>query len=428
MMVVAIIVLLAVLALLSFVWLSYSQRQRLNGQLALLKTELSQLQTQRGQLEGEREHWRQQYETRTVELATLKERNRQGEEKIALLNETKTQLKLEFETLANRIFDAKGQSLLDQNRRNLDTVMSPFKTQLKDFKERMETLHRHDSQERVSLKHQLQSLQQLNQQMSTEAANLTDALKGNKKVQGNWGEMILQRVLEQSGLQQGREYQLQQSLKDEEQRLYRPDAIIHLPDGKDIIIDAKVSLNDYLSHCNSDDEEQKKQALSLHIAAVKRHIEQLSEKRYESLEGVRTLDFVFMFMSVEPAYLLAVQHEPTLFSNAFHKKILFVGPSTLLAALRIVETVWRHEDQHRNAAEIARQGGHLYEKFVTFVESLDEIGKHIDGAKSAYDTARNRLVVGRGNLVARCEKLHKLGVKKGKRSLPKQLVEIAEED
>lgn len=427
-MVVVIVGLLIALALLSFVWLSYAQRQRLNAQVIALKTELSQLQARHSQLESEREHWRQQYESQTVELATLKERNRQGEEKIALLNETKTQLKLEFETLANRIFDAKGQSLLDQNQRNLDTLMSPFKTQLKDFKERIETLHRHDSQERVSLKHQLQSLQQLNQQMSVEAANLTDALKGNKKVQGDWGEMILQRVLEQSGLQQGREYQLQQSLKDEERRLYRPDAIIHLPDGKDIIIDAKVSLNDYLSYCNSDDEEQKKQSLSLHIAAVKRHVEQLSEKRYESLEGVRTLDFVFMFMSVEPAYLLAVQHDPTLFSNAFHKKILFVGPSTLLAALRIVETVWRHEDQNRNAAEIARQGGHLYEKFVTFVEALDEVGKHIDGARKAYDIARNRLVEGRGNLVARCEKLHKLGVKKGKRSLAKQLVEIAEEE
>jgi DNA recombination protein RmuC len=368
-----------------------------------------------------------QFQSEVTELSTvLAEERKQADEKIALLNEAREQLKGEFQNLAQKIFEEKSRKFTDQNRINMDQVVNPLREQLGEFKRRVEDVYDKEARDRRDLHAEINHLKELNQRISKEALNLTRALKGDSKARGNWGEVILERVLEASGLQKGREYDVQVSLKDTEGKRYQPDVVVRLPQGKDVIIDAKVSLKDYEAYYSAEDLQDKAYALKNHVEAMRTHLRALAGKSYEALEGVRTLDFVLMFVPIEAAFLAAVEKDRDLFNEAFEKNIMVVCPSTLLVTLRTIENIWRNEHQNRHALEIAKKAGGLYDKFVGFVEALEEVGQQLDRAKGAFQIAHDRLARGRGNLVQRTQELKTLGVKAGK-ELPQNLIEMAQE-
>ena len=362
-------------------------------------------------------------DTRLVELETrlLAERE-QLDARMAFIKEQEQTLRLQFEQLATRIFEEKSQKFTEQNRTGLDTLLSPLREQLKDFREKVETTYGNESRERFALKEQLTRLEGLNKKISDDANNLTKALKGDKKLQGNWGEVILSRVLEESGLREGHEYVTQFSVTDEEGQRRLPDVIVRLPENRDIVIDAKVSLVDYEKYCSSEDEAERDRALKAHTSALRNHIRLLSEKRYEDLPGLRTLDFVFLFMPVEAAFMLAVEHDSALFREAFDKKIIIVSPTTLLATLRTVESIWRYERQNRNAEQIAKEAGSLHDKFATLLEHLDALGKSLDKSQEQYRKTISSMS-GHGGLVGRIDSLKKLGAK-AKKSLPLEKLDL----
>ena len=366
--------------------------------------------------------------TRLSEVETrLSEERKNTVEKIALLIEAKEQLKLEFQNIANKIFEDNSKKFTDQNKRNLDVVLSPVREQLSEFKKRIEDVYDKESKERVSLFNEIVHLKTLNQKISDDAVNLTNALKGQSKIQGAWGEVILERILEESGLHKGREYETQASFATDGGRQLRPDVVVHLPEGKDVVIDSKVSLTAYEKYCTAATTEKRDKRLKEHILSIRTHIKGLSDKKYEDLQGVRTLDFVLMFLPIEGAFWTAIEQDTSLFNDAFAKNIMLVGPSSLLATLRIIQNIWRYEDQNRNAATIAKKGGDLYDKFVGFVESLEDIGHKIGKAQESYDKARSQLSSGRGNLIRRAEELKGLGINP-KKALPESLVDRAEEE
>jgi DNA recombination protein RmuC len=368
-------------------------------------------------------------QTKLTELGTrLEEERRNAGEKLILLQEARDQLKMEFQNVANRIFEDKSQKFTEQNRENIEGVLKPMREQLLDFKKRVEDVYDKESKDRVSLLNEIVHLKTLNERISDDAVNLTNALKGQSKTRGTWGEMILERVLEESGLQKGREYDVQTMYASEEGQRRHPDVIVHLPEGKDIVIDSKVSLTAYEKYCTADTEEKREKRLREHIISVRTHIKALSEKRYEELEGIRTLDFVLMFLPIEGAFWTAIESEQGLFNESFNRNIMLVSPSTLLATLRIINNIWRYEDQNKNALIIAKKAGDLYDKFVGFVEALDDVGQKIDKARESYQTARNRLADGRGNLVRRSMELRQLGVKAQKELPDGLLVQALEED
>jgi len=362
------------------------------------------------------------------ELETrLEDERRNAAEKLVLLQEAREQLKMEFQNVANKIFEDKSQKFTEQNRENIEGVLKPMREQLLDFKKKVEDVYDKESKDRVSLLNEIIHLKTLNERISEDAVNLTNALKGQSKTRGAWGEMILERVLEESGLQKGREYEVQTMYAGEEGQRRHPDVIVHLPEGKDIVIDSKVSLTAYEKYCTAGTDEKREKRLKEHIISVRTHIKALSEKRYEELEGIRTLDFVLMFMPIEGAFWTAIESEQGLFNEAFNKNIMLVSPSTLLATLRIINNIWRYEDQNKNALIIAKKAGDLFDKFVGFVEVLDDVGQKIEKARESYQTARKRLIEGRGNLVRRTTELRQLGVK-AQKELPEGLVVQALEE
>ena len=406
-----------------------------NQSAALAKAQEKALQLEKLEAEmGLKEEQLQAHQNKNAQQAAqiaelktlLGDERRQATEKIALLNEARDQLKNEFQNLAHQIFDDKSKTFTEQNRINMDHLITPLRDQIGDFKKRVEDVYDKESRDRVSLQTEIHHLKELNQRISKEALNLTRALKGDSKARGSWGEVVLERVLEASGLQKGREYETQVRLKDGKGNHYQPDVIVRLPQGKDVVVDAKVSLNDYELYYSTEDTDQKEMALKAHIEAIRIHIRSLAGKRYEDLEGVRSLDFVLMFIPIEAAFLAAVERDRGLFSEAFDKNIMVVSPSTLLVTLRTIENIWRHEYQNRHSIEIANKAGGLYNKFVGFVDALQEVGRQLDKAKTAYRTASDRLVNGRGNLIRRTQELKALGVKAGK-ELPKNLLEMAED-
>ncbi|MHB8339261.1 MAG: DNA recombination protein RmuC [Ignavibacteriaceae bacterium] len=328
----------------------------------------------------------------------------------------------EFENLANKIFDEKSTKFTAQNKENLDQILNPLNEKINDFAKKVEDIHLKDSNERAGLREQIKGLHDLNQLMTKEATNLTNALKGQSKAQGNWGEFILENILEKSGLVKGREYLVQESMTAESGKRFQPDVLIKLPEEKTIVIDSKVTLTAYEKYSSADDENEKSSALREHILSIRNHIKGLSGKNYQNLYQIKSLDFVLMFMPIEPAFSLAVQNDPAIFSDAFEKNIVIVSPSTLLATLRTIASIWRQEKQNKNALEIARQSGALYDKFVGFVEDLFNIGNKIDASRTSYVEAMRKLHEGSGNLVSRAEKIKTLGAKVTK-SLPKTLLE-----
>lgn len=344
----------------------------------------------------------------------------QYEAQLKLLQEAKQSLSQEFENLANRIFEDKQAKFTVQNKEALEVTLSPLRRDIGDFRKQVESAYDKETADRNKLVGQLSELQKQTMQVSADAVSLANALRGDNKAQGNWGEFILEKLLEDSGLSKGREYDTQVALKDESGKRRNPDVIIHLPEGRDIVIDAKVSLVDYERYFHADTEELKQQCLRQHLNSLRAHIKGLSHKDYENLDGVNSLDFVLIFIPVEAAFMVALDQDPEMMRDAYDRGIILVSPSTLMVTLRTIKNLWRYADQNRNAQLIADKAGGLYDQFVLYIEALDEVGKHINKSQEAWDSARKRLSTGKGNLIRRTEELKKLGAK-AKKSLPDDL-------
>jgi DNA recombination protein RmuC len=334
-------------------------------------------------------------------------------------------LRIQFENLANQIFEEKTRIFADQSRVNLDTILTPFKEKIAEFEKKVTEVYTTEGKERHSLIKEVQRLQELNLKIGVDAENLTRALKGDTKTQGTWGEIILERILEESGLRKGIEYDAQGGFRDAEGRLLKPDVVVHLPEEKDIVIDSKVSLVAYEKYVRAENEEQRDRAVKEHLASINAHLKSLEAKRYDELPGVKSLDFVLMFVPIESAFMLAIEKDGEIFRKAFDKSIMIVSPSTLLVTLRTIQNIWRYEHQNRNALEIAERAGALYDKFVGFVTDLDKLGDQIENTRKAYDGAHNKLVSGKGNLVSRAQNLIALGVK-SRKQLPASVRQAAE--
>jgi DNA recombination protein RmuC len=354
----------------------------------------------------------------------LSSQQQQFESQLKLLQDAKQILTQEFENLANRIFDEKQTKFSAQSKEALEVSLSPLRRDIGDFRKQVESVYDKENADRNKLVGQISELQKQTMQISADAVSLANALRGDNKAQGNWGEFVLEKLLEDSGLTNGREYDTQVALKDEDGRRRNPDVVIHLPEGRDIVIDAKVSLVDYERYFHAEDEDTKQQCLNQHLASLKAHIRGLSGKDYESLEGVNSLDFVLIFIPVESAFMLALDQAPDMMRDAYDRGIIVVSPSTLMVTLRTIKNLWRYADQNLNAQVIADKAGGLYDQFVLYIEALEDVGRHLDKSREVWDTAHKRLVSGRGNLVRRSEELKKLGAK-AKKSIPDNVRSIA---
>ena len=343
------------------------------------------------------------------------------ESQLKMLEDAKTSLSKEFENLANRIFDDKQNKFSQQSKEQLENSLSPLRRDIGEFRQQVSNAYEKENADRNKLAGQISELQKQTLQISADAVSLANALRGDNKHQGNWGEFVLEKLLEDAGLTKGREYETQVALKDDEGQRRNPDVIVHLPEGRDIIIDAKVSLSDYERYFHAEDEVTRQHCLTQHLNSLRNHIKGLSIKDYESLEGVNSLDFVLIFVPVESAFMLALDSDPDMMRDAYDKGIILVSPSTLMATLRTIKNLWRYADQNRNAQLIADKAGKLYDQFVLYIDAMEDIGKHLDRSKDAWDTAHKRLSTGRGNLVGRTEELKKLGAKT-KKSLPERML------
>jgi DNA recombination protein RmuC len=361
-------------------------------------------------------------------LAYLKNENENLNKRLAQqkeeLNELNKRFAKEFENLANRILDEKSKKFTEQNKSNLDGILNPLKERIKEFEEKVDKSYKLESDERVTLKTELKNLIELNNKVSEEANQLAVALKGDNKQQGNWGEMVLEKILERSGLKAGEEYKTQFTTTNVEGDRIKPDVVIMLPDNKHVIVDSKVSLVAYNSCVNADNEVERLKYLKMHVESLRSHVKLLSDKNYQSALGLHTPDFVLLFVPIESSFSLAVQGDAELFNFAWDRKIVIVSPSTLLATLRTISSIWKQERQTKNALEIAEEGGKLYDKFVAFVEDLIKLGKGIKSTQSDYEDAMKKLYDGTGNLVRRAEKMKELGAKTTKQ-LPTSLLDRA---
>jgi len=346
------------------------------------------------------------------------------EEKLALLEEAKTKLSNEFKVLANQIFEEKGKAFSAQNRASLDEVLKPMREQLGEFRKRVDEVHLNDAKDRASLREHLAQLEGLNRQMSEDALNLTQALKGESKAQGNWGEMILERILESSGLREGHEFLREDSTDIGGGKRHRPDVIVRMPGEKHIIIDSKVSLTDYERALSASDAADRKQAVKAHVNSLKKHIRSLSDKRYDQLPDIHSPDYVLMFVPIEGAYMMAIEADQGMFEAAFDKRVAVVTPSTLYATLKLVEQLWRYERQSENVVKLIERASLLHDKMVGFVESFEDIGKRLSQARDSYDTALGRMKTGPGNVIGQIATLGNLAGKT-KKELPPHLVEAA---
>lgn len=388
-----------------------AEQQELNSKQ---NTEIKELQNDKNNLIGLKSQLAAQNENLQKLLDSQKE-------EIAKMQEV---AKTEFQNLANKILEEKTLKFTEQNQQNLKNILNPLQEKITDFEKKVENTHKESIDYHAALRQQIIGLKDLNLQMSKETVNLTKALKGDSKIQGNWGELVLERVLEKSGLEKGREYEIQKSFVTEEGNRVQPDVVINLPDGKKMIVDSKVSLTAYEKYINEDDEEQKSTFLKEHVNSLKRHVEQLGNKNYQHLYEMESPDFVLLFIPIEPAFAIALNEDTQLYNKAFEKNIVIVTPSTLLATLRTIDSMWTNQKQQENAVEIARQAGALYDKFEGFVADLVKIGKKMDEAKTEYEGAMNKLVDGKGNLITSVQKLKIMGAK-AKKSLPDPILNRA---
>jgi len=404
-----------------------STLQERQNQLGLtieeLKQNLSKIESEREEIRREKEFLNSELTRKNTEYENLQIHNLKRDEELAKQQE---QLRKDFELMASKILDEKSEKFTLQNKENIKSILNPLQEKIQVFEKKVEDTQKESISMHSALKEQLLGLKDLNQQMTKEATNLTRALKGDSKMQGNWGELVLERVLEKSGLEKDREYFVQQSFTTAEGSRVLPDVVLHLPDNKRMVIDSKVSLTDYERYVNADDDDRP-QFLKAHVNSIRKHVDQLSEKKYEDLYDIQSPDFVLMFIPIEPAFAIAINDDNSLYNKAFEKNIVIVTPSTLLATLRTIDTMWNNEKQQQNAIEIARQAGALYDKFEGLVCDLTGVGKKIDDAKKDYSSAMNKLVEGKGNLITSVQKLKKLGAK-AKKSLPEAIVKRAKID
>ena len=390
--------------------------------------QLNGLKEQLFKSDQEKELIRTQKDTVTIELTklaseyeNLKLQNDTQKEEV---NQLQEKFSKEFENLANKILDEKANKFTELNRENIKGILNPLQEKIQHFEKKVEDTHKESIGQHASLKEQILGLKDLNLQMSKETINLTKALKGDSKLQGNWGELVLERVLEKSGLEKDREYFVQQSFVTEDGSRVLPDVVINLPDNKKMIVDSKVSLTHYERFVNEEDETLQQQYLKEHVNSIKRHVEQLGDKNYHDLYKIESPDFVLLFIPIEPAFAVALNEDNTLYNKAFEKNIVIVTPATLLATLRTIDTMWNNEKQQKNAIEIARQAGALYDKFHNLMTDLTGVGKDMDRAKTNYSLAMNKLFEGKGNLITSVEKIKKLGAK-AKKALPEAIVNKA---
>lgn len=421
----------------------YSHKREVKYEQTLRESD-SQLATAQEKLNNQM-MWREECAQLSQELRTLREVNSSqeaelrevtilleqsqlaAEEKQRLLTDSEQRLTTQFENLANRIFVQSGRQVDEQNKQSLAAILTPLREQLDGFRRQVQDSFGQEARERHTLAHEIRSLQQINAQMMGEAVNLTRALKGDNKTQGNWGEVVLGRVLEASGLREGHEYETQVSMQTEQGGRMQPDVVVRLPQGKDVVIDAKMSLLAYERYFNAEDNADQHHALQEHIASIRNHIRQLSKKEYQHLAGMRTLDYVLMFIPVEPAFLLAIDHEPELVSDALRHNIMLVSPTTLLVALRTISNLWRYEHQSQNADKIAERAAQLYDKLRLFVDDMSTLGQTLTRSQESYRQAMSRLAQGRGNLVSQVENFRALGVEV-KRPINESVVEQALQD
>lgn len=399
----------------------------------------SQLQMQKEQFESEKNNFQKvlqltnsekenirtekdslaiQLSKKEVDFENLWERHKEQKSEI---NELQEKFTKEFENLANKILEEKSAKFTEQNSENMKNILLPLQDKIHGFEQKVEQTHKESIDYHAALRQQILGLSEMNAQMSKETLNLTKALKGDSKMQGNWGELVLERVLEKSGLEKGREYEVQQSFMNNEGNRVFPDVVINLPDGKKMIVDSKVSLAAYEKWINEESELLKTEFLKEHVISIKRHVEQLGNKNYHDLYQIESPDFVLLFIPMEPAFAIALNEDPTLYTKAFDRNIVIVTPSTLLATLRTIDSMWTNQKQQENAFEIARQAGALYDKFEGFVSDLVRIGNKIKDTKTEYESAMNKLVEGKGNLVTSVERLKKMGAK-AKKSLPENII------
>ena len=386
--------------------------------------QLLQISQEKENIRTEKDSLAIQLSKKEVDFENLWERNSEQKQEVEKLQEKFTK---EFENLANKILEEKTSKFTEQNRENLKNILSPLQDKIHLFEKKVEDTHKESIDYHAALRQQILGLREMNEQMSKETINLTKALKGDSKMQGNWGELVLERVLEKSGLEKGREYDVQQSFTNTDGQRVFPDVVVNLPDGKKMIIDSKVSLTAYEKYINEESDLLKITYLKEHVNSIKRHVEQLGEKNYHDLYQIESPDFVLLFIPIEPAFASALNEDTTLYNRAFEKNVVIVTPSTLLATLRTIDSMWANQKQQENAYEIARQAGALYDKFEGFVTDLVKIGKKMDEAKSEYGNAMNKLVDGKGNLITSVEKLKKMGAK-AKKALPENILKRASDE
>ena len=423
-------------AIVIIVLLQQVSRHRIEA--ASLAERIDAKQREHEQVMAEHAALKQEFATNILELQEKREEltrlstsieleRSQFQEKLDLIDQSREQLGVTFKNMANEIFEAKTKSFSESSKQNIATLLNPLQEKIAQFEKRVEETYDKESKERFSLAREIKTLQELNNRISEEAVNLTNALKADNKAQGSWGEFVLESILEKSGLVKGREYEVQVSLQAEDGSKSQPDVVVHLPESRDIIIDSKVSLKAWDAFCSSDESDSREDLLKQHVASIRQHVKSLSGKDYQKLAGINSLDYVFLFMPIEAAYSTAVQADKELFQFAFEKNIIFVVPTTLLTTLKTVQNLWRLAQQNQNANEIADRAGALYDKFVAFVDDLDEIGHRIEATKKSFDKAQNKLVSGRGNLIRRAEHLKELGAKTSKKQNP-ALIESASAD
>ena len=391
-----------------------NSNQVFNLQLSQVRQQNQTLINEVNQLDTELNQYRQQNIEQFATISELKTRLEEtrnaAHERQTILEQSEQRLTTQFENLANRIFEHSGKKIEQQNKQSLNFLLSPLKEQLDSFKKQVQDSFGEEAKERHTLTHEIRNLQQLNQQMTKEATNLTNALKGNNKIQGNWGEFILSQILDNSGLRLGYEYDTQVNLTNENNQRLQPDVIVHLPQGGDVVIDSKMTLVAYERYFNNDEEIVKTKALSDHLTAVRNHLKQLSQKDYHKLIGINSLDYILMFIPVEPAFLCAIDSDPSLINDALKNNIMIVSPTTLLVALRTIHNLWRYEHQNRNAELIADKASKLYDKVRGFVEDMENLGSTLDKAQQTYQNSLNKLSKGRGNIIGQIERFRELGV------------------
>ncbi len=409
-----------------------SSLQKDNSQLSSDKAELTEklksfyeVQTELKQLKAAMINKDELLTDLKTKLSADKESKKSQQEKIELLERTEQRLVKEFENTANKIFKEKTGEMSVQNKTSLDSLLTPLKNQIGDFSKQVNDVYTNEAKERHALKQEVHSLKTLNEQMGKDATALTKALKGDNKKQGTWGEVVLERVLQESGLRNNHEYDTQVNLKDDEGSSFKPDVIVHLPGNKDVVIDSKMALTAYERYYNADDEVPSQQALKEHINSIKNHIKQLASKNYHDLHGINSLNYVLMFIPVEPAFNIAIEHDHELIQLALDKNIMLVSPTNLMVALKTINNMWHVEYQNQNAQDIANKAGAIYDKLVGFVDDMKKLGNHLERAEGSYGDAMKKLSEGRGNLIRKAEDMKGLRISNNK-SLPSELIESSE--